>query len=1411
MLGEIELQQVQKIETDEDQVLTQHGVPALEGDFLQGVGRRATRVELSGVMTGAEAAGHLKTLRDTFRGGAPVSFVADIATATKVDQVLVEELGVRELAGRPQRFEYELTLRELIPPPRPEIEEPPPPPPPPPPPAVETGTLVVEVLVEGEPDFDFSAVRVTVEGTTEEGSSLSRTLTNRTNNVWEEVLPPGRYMARAVSNPQGSALAEIRPAQTTRVTIVLRSVAGVAKTFVVHFRFDKAFVEPCLREVLRQVAARAESTDEKLLIVGHTDKVDTRGYNQSLSERRARAVFAFLNFGNDRQAAIDEWDSLRQRRVPPGEQPTIEDRWGTREYQHILQDLGFYPGRVDGNHGPLTDEAVRAYRCHKGLPPGTQVDDEVWRALIEDYLAQDNLGVPAERFFPNCSGEILKWLGCGEDDPVNSTLNAHRPNRRVELLFVRADVLPCAVPRPDTFDLPRPGGVNDDWCVGPPSGGSRLCFVTPHLDPETRQPQPCSTVPGGPWCREPVDPRTIAVQGSIEHQDGSPAPNQTFVIITPKGEFLQSEDARGEAIAARTDANGNFRFSDKPVGVYSLEMQAPVLVRLKDEGDDTVKGNAVCKVLQADSDRLDVVIVDAPLLREIRLPVVAHLMTALHPVTREVRTCPAAIGPPGRQATAITDAELRAAFEEANRIWRQARIRFELDDVNIVREAYAFRTECEVDESEFTILLERCAYPDVVNVFLVGDLAGLGEAGFGVSPEGGAVLGVAGCALGDRFQTTVLGPPLSVTLDTQQRAQVLAHELGHFLNLGHVDDTSVNAGRLMLAGTLAGTNRTLTQDEANRARVSRGATDDCVPLSLQVTGATQVGASLSNRFIVIQNPTGVVTVDAQIADRLVAPGVGTLVMTGGDPGSNDRQRIVNAASSGVTDIVATYVPTGGGQPVVARTVIRVATFRLDVIGARRVGGTGSTTFVAVRDPIGVATVVAVIDPAPFCVPGTLVSWTGGREAADPLRRAVVLDPVGSQTITATIAGRALTVTINVFVPQLDVINTAGPNVPVATFVRCGLWDNAFDTTGTVFNEAAEPNNFAGADSRRFHLRVNDPTKSGHVDVEWRTLSESEQDLDPPASKTVSLVETAPSSGIFISRGLLLVTDADDQNQPTHSGLPPSVPDGGLIRNRNESNHRIRRASLSGSMVAVYNAGSNVVRTQVSVFQRNPEQRRKLPLQIFVLRVAPGGAGVIPTAPGSPVWDVELRQIRETYERLGIKVETAIARGTPVADIVRNGSDALVLIQAPAGVNPNNVSLADEATLGKAFPPLPATIRMFYAGGLASLNRGEAWPDHDFSGQPQQAAAFLNRVAPTYNAAHEIGHILTDKASAANGGHYNAPTAPPGNRLHANQNLMRNGTSVVEGVSQTKRLWDASDQDGTNQFTSIRNSRYTRNF
>ncbi len=606
MIDDIELQQVQFIHGDQDQVLEGHAVPALEGDFWQGLGRRANTITLAGVLTGAEAGERLSTLREKFHAAAPVSFVADIAAATRVDEVLIESMEVREIAGRPLRFEYAFRLREYLPPPPVPTE----PPIIPPEPRLDRATLEVEVIVEGQPEFDHRETRVSVEGTRQDGSDLSRTLTSRTENLWtEEDFPPGHFTCRAVvPGPPaltGSEDAEVRAGETTRATILLRPGQMVATTFMIHHHFDKAFIEPCMRAVLRRVAQYAEShPGEKLVIVGHTDESGSIEYNQSLSERRARAAFAFLTFGRDPASALAEWDELRRQRTP-GVVRTVRDTWAAREYQYILQDLGFYSGNVNGVHDGATDLAVRTFQGEHGLGVDGIVGNATWPVLIEEYLSQASLAVPEDRFLPNasegCDGGILKWLGCSERMPVNSTPRGQcaepgwRPNRRTEFLFVRAESLPCEVPHPRTWDLPGPESP-PTWCLGPGRSDAPCCFIT-HDPAETDK-----------WLVQPAEPETVLVRGSIRHADGTPLANARFLLIDPDGEFLTGEKTctspKGAGIPGRTDGNGAFAFTDRPhrAGVYTLEILEPVLARPEDDPGVEARGNVVCQWLDGTTD-----------------------------------------------------------------------------------------------------------------------------------------------------------------------------------------------------------------------------------------------------------------------------------------------------------------------------------------------------------------------------------------------------------------------------------------------------------------------------------------------------------------------------------------------------------------------------------------------------------------------------------------------------------------------------------------------------------------------------------------------------------------------------------------------------------------------------------------
>ncbi|SRR6266545_3631212 len=611
MLDDLELQQAQRIASAEEEVYAEHAVPALEGDFLQDLGRRAVRIEATAMLTGPEAKDRVADLREKFRAADKMPFVADIATATRVDPVLVESLSVRERAGRPDAFEIALALREWIDPPAPETEDPPIIPPDPP--VDEIGALEVTVLVEGRPEFDFSTVTVTARGTRDSGEQLDRPLTGRSGNIWtEEGFPPGRYEIRAVvESPEpmsGAQPADVRPGQTTEVTIVLRPGAQIAKAFIIHYRFDRAFVEPCLREVLRRVVDHSNAhPDEKLLIVGHTDRAGSGDYNQFLSERRARGVYAFLVFGRERELAIADWNELRK---PAGGASSLADSWSEREEQYMLQDLGFYVGNIDERPSAELTAAIARFQADRGLAAKGTMNNDTWLALVTAYMEQDSFAVPEGRLFRNAdaSGDAgpLRWLGCGEQVPVKNTEDAWRPNRRTEILFVRADRLPCQVPRPVTLDLPPSSAILGPpprpWRLGPGNVNQRQCFAT--RDPNER----------GKFLIQAAEPGRVLVSGTITFEDGTPVPNAEYALAAADGEYLHTNDAgvadlgevpratatsqAGRPIPDHADDQGRFSYpKETPEGIYILEifgLDRPQVAREKDEAPEEARGNVIC-------------------------------------------------------------------------------------------------------------------------------------------------------------------------------------------------------------------------------------------------------------------------------------------------------------------------------------------------------------------------------------------------------------------------------------------------------------------------------------------------------------------------------------------------------------------------------------------------------------------------------------------------------------------------------------------------------------------------------------------------------------------------------------------------------------------------------------------------
>jgi outer membrane protein OmpA-like peptidoglycan-associated protein len=1320
MLGDLELEQVQVLETDEDQVVTHHPVPALDGGFVQSIGRRAARLRLTGVLTASPTLESIAELRTKFLAAQPVSFVSDISTATFIDEVLIEDLDVRELAGTPERLEYRFVLREYA---EPEPIEPEPIDVPPTPiPEVEQGSLSVTVVVEGDPNFDFERVGVSVEGTPDEGRPMGRRqLTNKiADNVWlEEEFPAGKYRIDAIVDDNqtptgehetltGSAETRVENGEVATVTIVLRRGSKIGTVFVIHFRFDSAFVEPCMRHVMRQVAQfAADHPDEKLLIVGHTDLVGSDAYNQSLSERRGRSAFAFLTSGVDRQRSINEWNELRRTR-PVGVLPSSRDTWGSREYQHILQDLGLFKGNV-GSDLDLTDAAVRRFQSDHGLNPDGDVGDLTWPVLIEEYLAQDSIGITPDRFLPNADGAgcdegTLRWLGCSEQDPVLNTQHAWRPNRRTELMFVKETALPCPVPKPDILDLVPDGAGGGGWCLDDGTASAPCCFVTP-------ADQACPPQETKKWCRQPAEPGTFNVSGRLQFSDGSPLGNQKYVLTAPDGEYMDGEVKvtsgavrAGTPIPGRTDPDGRFSYDrETGTGIYIFEVQGPFVVHREGEPLTEAKGNAVCARLDG-RDALIAVVVDRAV-----ASVVPTLAGPAAVVVKKPHTNPA------RQAINLG---VSGPFTGTGTLTRT-------NDAIRFFDAAAGGNEILFDGTD--------------NVLTSDQLV----AGHQVFAEGAR----ASAAVDD--VTITLALTVGGTPGLATARQMTSVELT--LDIG-------------LSRPSAGVDPPFMSD-ADKNNPGR-------PLQLQ-----SASHEAARAFIVVRKP-----VPADFAGGLTLDG-------------------------------------GGG---------RIAVFTTETPAA---GDTATTL--------------------PHRLPAASVSPDGNRffiegSAVSAAARDAVLQ-LGLADVEAD--GDRLAATVI----QLEMTPTAAVAAPALTAVRVGLWDDAFDAgTGNLLNSEPAATHFIDRDSRRFHFRVRDPRSAGEIRVGWTTEFDDGTTDDrrpsPPFSDQISLLESAAGSGVFLSRGVMLVTDEDDRDENINSGMAAGHPDNGN-RGFGDSNHRVRQITVDGNRELesqtriTYDVLPGVDRFSIRlpVFERTLEDRRRIRVHLIDVRESVGGPPILGLLRELDVTEA----IRDIYAVAGIYAEidkieidppasASSWRATYLGDLLAadpsvegftlpganlvgstSENDIVAAVRALASFDANDIYIVMVREIYQNPVPVPPAI------GLARGSGGEAFPDSfTAAGAATRGFTFVATASGVTEFAdpHEATHVTTDLRNAA-GGHFDlgAAAAAAAGPIEGKNLMHRFFLATGLGTSNPKRLWDQIFKNTARvpnmvipaQITAIRGSRFVR--
>jgi hypothetical protein len=113
-LANIELPAVQEIAVYDHRSLAEQKPPGMHGSLFQNLGRFPTGIMVWGIATGPKTLTFLEKLDQLFRAAKPATFVTDMIAGAGVSQIVIEDLRIEDVAGKPGRSAYALSLREFI-------------------------------------------------------------------------------------------------------------------------------------------------------------------------------------------------------------------------------------------------------------------------------------------------------------------------------------------------------------------------------------------------------------------------------------------------------------------------------------------------------------------------------------------------------------------------------------------------------------------------------------------------------------------------------------------------------------------------------------------------------------------------------------------------------------------------------------------------------------------------------------------------------------------------------------------------------------------------------------------------------------------------------------------------------------------------------------------------------------------------------------------------------------------------------------------------------------------------------------------------------------------------------------------------------------------------------------------------
>jgi hypothetical protein len=119
VLGDWEIPRIQNMRSEEQRRFAELPIPARPGSLLQDLNSAPAAVEIRGSLFADERSAFFNSVRDKFRQGEPLTFVADITEATDIQSVVIEALVFEESSRFPDQTDYYVKLRESPPPPPP--------------------------------------------------------------------------------------------------------------------------------------------------------------------------------------------------------------------------------------------------------------------------------------------------------------------------------------------------------------------------------------------------------------------------------------------------------------------------------------------------------------------------------------------------------------------------------------------------------------------------------------------------------------------------------------------------------------------------------------------------------------------------------------------------------------------------------------------------------------------------------------------------------------------------------------------------------------------------------------------------------------------------------------------------------------------------------------------------------------------------------------------------------------------------------------------------------------------------------------------------------------------------------------------------------------------------------------------